>query len=239
MTWLAGKYLAFDLETTSKYPAEARIVTATTILIDPATGSKDVANWLSDVDGHEIPAETVAIHGVTTEHARAHGQPAAEVAGQVSDAIEQAWDLGIPVIGHNVGYDFTVLDGELRRHFPDQGGLQLRKAVLDTFVLDKHFDRYRKGKRQLVATAAHYGVPLSEADAHDATADALASARILWMMARRYPALAEMTLEALYDAQVGWYREQAISLARYFASQGNHEHVPTEWPIRLTPAAVS
>lgn len=239
MTWLAGKFLAFDLETSSKFPEQARIVTATTILIDPTTGAKDVANWLSDVDGQEIPEDTVAIHGVTTERARAQGRPAAEVVGQVSDAIEEAWDFGYPVIGHNVGYDFTVLDAELRRHLPHQGGLSAHKAVLDTFVLDKQFDRYRKGSRKLTATAAHYGVPLSEADAHDATADALAAARILWVMAQRFPAIAAMTLAELYDAQVGWYRQQAISLGRHFASQGNHEHVPTEWPIRSVPAEVS
>lgn len=238
MTWLNGKFLAYDLETDSKFPEQAHIVTATTILIDPTTGSKNVTNWLSDVDGHEIPEETVAIHGVTTERARAHGQPAAEVAGQVSDAIEQAWDLGIPVIGHNVGYDFTVLDCELRRYFPSQGGLKLRKAVLDTYVIDKHFS-YRKGKRNLVAAAAHYRVPLSEEDAHDATADALASARILWMMARRYPALAKMSLDELYDAQVDWYREQALGLAEYFRKQGKTEHVSTEWPIRSVPTAVA
>jgi DNA polymerase-3 subunit epsilon len=239
MSWLNGKFLAFDLETTDRVPTDARIVTATTIMIDPTTGSKDVANWLSDVDGHDIPEETTAIHGITTAHARAHGQPAAEVAAQIADVIEQAWDQGIPVIGHNVGYDFTVFDSELCRYFPNDGGLKLRKAVLDTYVLDKHFDRYRKGKRQLVPTAAHYNVPLAESDAHDATADALAAARILWVMARRYPLLAETTLDALYDAQVGWYREQAIGLARYFASQGKTEYVPTEWPIRLIPAAVA
>jgi len=237
MSWLAGKYLAFDLETTSKFPAEARIVTATTILIDPTTGSKDVANWLSDVDGHEIPPETTAIHGITTEHARAHGQPAAEVAAQVAAAIEQAWDQGIPVIGHNVGYDFTVLDCELRRYFPNDGGLKLRKAVLDTYVIDKHFS-YRKGKRNLVATAAFYRVPLSEEDAHDATADALASARILWMMARRYPKLAERPLDVLYDQQIAWHREQQESLGEYFRREGIDQTVAFGWPVR-EPAAVT
>ncbi|MEA5366051.1 exonuclease domain-containing protein [Amycolatopsis sp., V23-08] len=236
MTWLAGRFLAFDLETTDRDPHLARIVTATTILIDPSTGGKDVTNWLSDVDGHDIPPETTAIHGITTAHARTHGQPAAEVAAQVAATIDQAWDQGIPVIGHNLGYDFTVEDSELRRYFPNEGGLKLRKAVLDTYVLDKHFDRYRSGKRQLVPTAAHYGIRLSEEDAHDATADALASARILWVMARRYPQLAAMTLDALYDAQVAWYREQQLSLAEYFLRQGKTEHVSTEWPIRPVPA---
>jgi len=236
VSWLAGKYLAFDLETTDRIPTTARIVTATTIGIDPTTGTKDVASWLSDVDGHEIPPETTKIHGITTAQARAHGEPAAEVAGHLANAIERAWDQGIPIVGHNVGYDFTVLDSELRRYFPNQGGLKLRKAVLDTYVLDKHFHQFRKGKRNLVTTAAHYGVSLSESDAHDATADALASARILWVMARRYPALANMSLDALYDAQVAWYREQQLSLAKHFQSQGNYEPVSTEWPIRPVPA---
>ena len=229
MSWLEGKYLAFDLETNSKFPEQARIVTATTILIDPATGEKDITNWLSDVDGYEIPPETTAIHGITTEHARAHGQPAGEVAAQVADTIDQAWNEGFPVIGHNVGYDFTVLDCELSRHWG--AGLTLHKAVLDTYVIDKHFS-YRKGKRQLVPTAAYYRVPLAEEDAHDATADALASARILWVMARRYPKLAERSLEELYDQQIVWHREQQDSLAEYFRREGIDSEISYGWPIR-------
>ncbi len=238
MSWLDGKFLAFDLETTAKEPERARVVTATTILIDPSTGSKDVSTWLSDVDGQEIPPETTAIHGVTTERARAEGRPLHEVVAEVDKTIQRYWLQGIPVIGHNVGYDFTVLDAEIRRFWPKSAGLCMNKAVLDTYVIDKHFS-YRKGSRRLVPTAAYYRVPLAESDAHDATADALAAARILWKMARAYPKLGERSLEELYDQQIVWHREQQNSLAEYYRREGIDREVAHGWPIRAATAVLS
>ena len=38
-------------------------------------------------------------------------------------------------------------------------------CVVDTFVLDKAVDTYRKGSRKLIDVARHYGVELTEAEA--------------------------------------------------------------------------
>ena len=45
--------------------------------------------------------------------------------------------------------------------------------VIDPFVIDKHIDPYRKGKRTLTAVCEHHGV--KQTDAHDATGDDLAA----------------------------------------------------------------
>ena len=42
-------------------------MTATTIEIDPTTGAKDVTNWLSDVDGQDIPAETATVRFLVSQ----------------------------------------------------------------------------------------------------------------------------------------------------------------------------
>lgn len=236
MTWLNGKLLALDLETTSKNPLEARIVTASVIRIDPATGDKTPIEWLSDVAGVEIPPETTAIHGVTTDHARTNGQPSYTVVDQVTQEIRNAWAQGIPVIGHNVGYDLTVLEFENLQHWPDGGGIGALGPILCTYVIDSHVS-YRKGKRNLVATAEHYGVPLSEKDAHGATADALAAARILWMIAKRYPTIAQRTLAELFDDQISWHRERAESYAAYCRRVGKPtDDICPDWPIRTETA---
>lgn len=230
MSWLAGKFLAFDFETTDKDPRTARLVTAAAITLDGTTGEKLPAEWLAD-PGIEIPAETTAIHGITTAHARDHGQPSHEVVHQVTQTVREAWQLGIPVVGHNIGYDLSVLEFENLRHWPNGGGIGVLGPILCTFVIDGHVSR-RKGKRTLTATAAHYGVALSEEDAHGATADALASARILWKIAKRYSTIAERTLPDLFDEQISWHRDRAESLAAYFDKQGIKHDVCPDWPIR-------
>lgn len=230
MSWVAEPMLAFDTETTGVDPTEACIVTATAVRI---VGAKTATKtWLLD-PGVPIPEAAAAIHGVTTETARATGQAAFQGLREIALSVAGAMREGVPVVGHNVVYDLTVLDHDLRRHqLPplDEWVSGPIRPVIDSLCLDKHYDRYRKGKRTLTATCAHYRVALD--GAHDATADALGSARILWRMGRLYPALAAMSLDELHDAQVGWYREQAEGLAAYFAKQGKPEVVSTDWPIR-------
>ena len=57
---------------------------------------------------------------------------------------------GVPVVGMKLDYDLTILDTQLRRF----GGVGLMERgwsgpVLDAVVLDRHFDRFRKGSRTL------------------------------------------------------------------------------------------
>lgn len=232
MTWLQGKFLALDLETTARNPLDALIVTASVIRIDAATGEKHVTEWLSDVGGAPIPPETTAIHGVMTEYARTNGQPSYRVVDQVTQEVRNAWAERIPIVGHNVGYDLTVLECENLRHWPQGEGLGPLGPVLCTYVIDGHVS-YRKGKRNLVATAQHYGVPLSEQDAHGSTADALAAARILWMIAKRYPTIAGRTLAELFDDQISWHRERAESYAAHCKRVGKPvDDICPDWPIR-------
>src|SRR5699024_4019489 len=60
--WHTGSMVGFDLETTGKNPHEARIVTASIVLLDPQGRTRAHAEWLLD-PGVEIPAEAAAVHG--------------------------------------------------------------------------------------------------------------------------------------------------------------------------------
>jgi DNA polymerase III subunit epsilon len=237
--WHEGTLVSFDIESTGVDVETARIVTAALVTIDPVTGQKNTRDWLVD-PGIEIPAEATAVHGVTTEDAREYGVPAADAVYEIAHAIDAGYTNGGTLIVYNAPYDLTVLDREMTRHGIDVGpGTMVLGPVVDPLCLDKHFDRYRKGSRKLVNVAKHYGVDLSEEDAHGAFADALAAARVAWKLARVYPQLAAMTHEQLYAAQAGWYREQQASLAEYFARQGKTEPVNTEWPVRARIEAVA
>ena len=158
--WWEGPLVGFDLETTGPDPDTARIVTACIV------EGNDVHEWLVD-PGVEIPAGATAVHGVTTEQARAEGVPADAAVLLILQTLRMYQDAGHPLVAFNASFDFTVLDREARRHGLDP----LQPApVVDPFVLDKQLDRYRKGSRKLVDVAAHYGVNL--VDAHTADADA-------------------------------------------------------------------
>jgi hypothetical protein len=114
----------FDLETTGVDVASDRIVTAHVGLLD-ARGSVILArDWIAD-PGVEIPESAAAIHGVTTEQARAVGAPAVDVVEQIVDVLRSLLDAGIPVVAYNAAYDFSLLAAEAARH----GAIPRRSSI--------------------------------------------------------------------------------------------------------------
>ena len=226
MTWTNGPFLAYDCESTGTSVDVDRIVTATTVFLQPGA-EPVVTSWLIN-PGVPIPAEATAVHGVTDDHAITYGRPPADVLLEIADTIEAAAREGVPVLAYNASFDLTMLDRELRRNSLTPIDPVL---VLDPFVIDKAVDRYRKGSRTLTTACEHYGV--RHGGAHDATADALAAARVMWALARRYPAVGSRTLTELHDDQVRWAADQAASFRTYLIRQGRTEDLPTgEWPMR-------
>lgn len=230
--WHEGPMVAFDLESSGIDTETARIVSACVALIQPGQPVEPMT-WLLD-PGIEIPAAASAVHGITTERCRNEGQPAHEGVPEIAAQLTSFWSLGLPVVGFNLVYDCTLLDRELRRH--GRPPLQPGHCV-DAFVLDKHVS-YRRGSRKLVDQCQHYGVRID--GAHDATADALAAARVAWRIAQRYPTVAGKTVAELHDAQIGWAAEQAASFRQYLIKQGTTDDLPTgEWPMRAHTPAVA
>lgn len=223
--WHTGPMVAFDLESTSVDTETARIVTACVALIQPGQ-PVDPMTWLLD-PGIDIPESASAVHGITTEKARNEGQPAHEGVGEIADFLAVHWAMGRPVVGFNLVFDLSIFDRELRRH----GRPPLEPGwCVDAFVLDKHVS-YRRGKRTLTAQCEHYGVRID--GAHDATADALAAARVAWRIATRYPTVAEKSLPELHQAQQQWAAEQAASFRQYLIGKGQTDDLPHgEWPMR-------
>jgi DNA polymerase-3 subunit epsilon len=220
----------FDLETTGVDVASDRIVTAHVGLLDAAGSVILARDWIAD-PGVEIPASAAAIHGVTTEHARAVGDPAVDVVQQIVDVLRSLLDAGIPVVAYNAAYDFSLLAAEAERH----GVPPLRdpSPVIDPLIIDKTYDRFRRGKRTLAAVAAHYAVRLD--DAHQASADAVAAGRLAQALAERFAGLLPPRVEELHTRQIAWARAQAASLTEYFIRIGRLDPEQTldgGWPIR-------
>lgn len=216
----------FDLETTGVDVETARIVTAFFGALDAEGNVIDAHNWMVRPDGYEIPEEATAVHGISTERALAEGSHPSDVMLDICEKLDDAGKRGFPLCGHNLSYDLTVLDRELPRVWREPSPFSRVEAylddvvILDSLVIDKHIDPYRKGKRTLITAAEHYGVELSEEEAHGAQADAIASGRIIQAMLRQ--GLAESYgPKALHEAQKQWKREQAKSLQHYFRTKAD------------------
>lgn len=238
MSWHHRRLAAFDLETTGIDSESDRIVTAAVSLV--GDGASPVFHaWLLD-PGIPIPAGASAVHGITTERARAEGSAPAEAVEEIVVTLAEQLLAGVPVVAFNARFDLTCLDREARRHgiepLLDRVGGDAGMLVVDPFVLDKQLDRFRKGKRTLGAVCAHYNVPLEEA--HASHADALAAARVAWRLGQAFAEL-HVELAELHRQQVVWAAEQAASFQDYLRRNGREEQIEPAWPIVPMPVRVA
>lgn len=222
----------FDLETTGIDVETSRIVSAHVGVLDSAGTLVEEWNWLAD-PGIEIPEQASAVHGISTERARAEGRPAPEVVAEIIATLSALFDRGLAVTIYNAPYDLSLLHHEALRY--GLAPLTEPAPIIDPLVLDRVVDKYRKGKRTLEAAALVYGVDLM--DAHDASADAVAAGRVAQAMARRHPAQLAIESQLLHAQQIAWCEEQAIDFQAYMRRTHNPDFTTSGlWPVRFVPA---
>ncbi|AXE25608.1 3'-5' exonuclease [Streptomyces globosus] len=231
--WYEGPLAAFDTETTGVDVERDRIVSAALVVQECAGGRVRQTRWLVN-PGIPVPREATEVHGLTDDHLQHHGRWPAPVMEEIARALAEQQVAGRPVVVMNAPFDLTLLDRELRRHRASSLARYLDNrplTVLDPRVLDKHLDRYRKGRRTLADLCAHYGIELE--GAHDAAADALASLEVVRAVGRRFAGRLERLSPAeLHTLQAVWYAAQARGLQAWFQRQGTPEVVDPHWPLR-------
>jgi len=213
--------LGFDTETTGVAVDIERIVQAALV---SGTGAQI---WLIN-PGVPIPPGATRVHGITDERVQAEGQDPVAALAEVAAQLRTAVDEGVPVVAFRAGFDCTLLSYELERHGIDQPDWA-RMAIIDPSVLDKRVDRYRKGKRTLGATAAHYGV--AHEQAHSAAGDAEATVALARAIGAMYPEVGGVTALELHQSQIRWHAEDAEGLEAYFRRKGRSETVERRWPL--------
>lgn len=222
--------LGFDTETTGQDPESARIVQACATLIRPGA-EPVVSQWLID-PGVEIPEEATAVHGITTEHVRAHGLAPHLAVLDIHSTLTGVWGLGFPLVIMNAPYDLTVLERELIRHCGY--GIGQVGHVVDPMVIDKTLDKWRRGKRTLADLCQHYRVKLE--DAHSAAGDCIAAARVAWRLAQVYPQIRDADLRELDAMQAKWRAEWAADFQHYLRTRAPERQLDAvidgSWPIR-------
>ncbi|WP_329072416.1 3'-5' exonuclease [Streptomyces sp. NBC_01429] len=232
MTWHGEPLVGFDLETTGTDIESDRIVTAALVAVEADGRLRSERTWLLD-PGVLIPAQAAEIHGISTEHARRHGRPAAPAVEEITSAVAEVLRSGTPLVVMNARYDLSLLDRECRRYGVEPLAGRLRgkpSPIIDPLVLDKHVDRYRKGRRNLQALCDHYGVTFD--NAHDAVADAVAAARTARSLGVKHARIGAAAAADLHELQVRAAAEQSASLQSYLRRTSNPEAtVEAAWPV--------
>lgn len=237
--WTEGEVLGLDFETTgidrcTDIPVSYALVS----VVDGVA----VHSWSGLIDpGREIPPEATAVHGITSEQARAGGMPLSEAIALVTDAVVMAGRRRVPLVGMKLDFDLTILDILSTRYCGR--GLAARGwsgPVLDAGVIDRHFDGDRAGRRTLGDLCAHYEVELE--GAHDAWADAVASVGVLFALAARYDAVRQTDVVRLHEAQIEWHRKWTEDCEAWRTGQGMPPTDPRDYvwpvaPLALPPAA--
>lgn len=200
--------LSFDVETTGTDPRTAKIVTSALVSI---SGRQVQEQELLADPGVDIPQAATDVHGITTEYARSHGQPLDQVVAQTIAALRAGWEQGQTVIVFNAPYDLSVLRA-LDPSFTVDG------LVFDPLLAQRVLGEDRRVKKTLGNLCQVYGVALD--NAHNATADALAAARLAWKMAKLWPQLTTMSGDELMEWQAVKHYEWKQNLRAWFESKG-------------------
>ena len=218
MTWLDGTVFALDTETTSANPEEARILTAC-LGMSVAPGDWYPMEYRMNPG---VPVgDSERIHGISDARAELWPTPAEQLAALHNALLDTEGD---PIVGHHLAYDCTVLDREFRRHL----GVGLPDGLLwiDTLVLHRRLD-LMTGSRRLEKLAERSGITFP---AHDSTADALASLRILHVLAMRLDFLPYIPLDDLQVLQSRWHAEQQQHAEDMAAGTGRTGY-NRDWPL--------
>lgn len=232
--WALQPMLVFDTETTGVDIENDRIVTAALVSVND--GPTETSPFLFD-PGIDIPAAATQIHGITTDYAQRKGTDPAEGVDTIARAITDAAEQGTPLVAMNARFDLSILDRECRRYglrtlsdHLEYAGVDL--YVIDPMVLDRHLDKWRKGKRTLSDLVSHYGIDVKGQKTHDAAGDCVLTARVAWAIAKKYEAkVAHLPLPVLMSLQVAAHAEWAAGFAEYLRKQGKDDVISRHWPI--------
>ena len=222
-TWLGRTMYSLDTESTSLDTESARVVTLT-LGRSTSPGHWSPKSYLLD-PGVEIPAEATAVHGITTEHAQKEGMQPGHALHEVWLWLTQIATGRTPLVIFNAPYDLTLLDREFRRHLGEP--LPTGLIVLDTLCLFRRFD-WTTGGRSLSKLAARYGITFP---AHDAEADALASLKLLHILAGLNDLLPLITPATLHEAQQCWWVQQQDAAEARALGSGTAFERQDCWPL--------
>ena len=222
MTWLDQPLLALDSETTGTRPDFDRILTLC------IGRSSKLGTWVSRTwrinPGVPIPPESTAVHGIGDADVTGWAQPF-DALIEIGQWLDAAAANRRPLVLHHAPFDLSLIDAELRRHTGQ--GIPDGLIVLDTLCLFRRFD-WTTGGRSLSKLAERHGITFP---AHDAEADALASLKLLHILAGLNDLLPLIEPHVLHDAQRGWWTQQQDAAEAHALGNGTPFTRQPHWPL--------
>lgn len=221
-----AKYLVFDAETGGTDVHEDRIVQWFMATADADGNLIDEFQWFID-PGVPIAEEATAVHGLTNEWLEEQGRDPHEALTEIAQTFRDNLDL--IHVAFNMAFDLSILDAEFKRYGVSENfGAYMRDEarLVDGIVMDRHHDKYRKGKRTLAAQADHYRVEYNGDSLHDARVDVELTAKVTVKMLEKFgtPTTAE---------QKTWYADWAQGLEDYLRRSDPDARVDPNWPLKI------
>ena len=224
-------YLVFDAETGGTSVHEDRIVQWFMATADKDGNLLDTWQWFID-PGVPIAEEAIAVHGLTNEWLDENGQDPKEALNEVRLIFLENIDL--IHVAFNMNFDLSILDAEFKRHGVTEAfGHYMRDnaRLVDAIVIDRHEDKWRKGKRTLAAQAEHYGVPFDPDNLHDASVDVELTAKVTVKVLEKFGV-------PTTEEQSSWYYSWSEGLEEYLRRSDPEARVDREWPLKKKPGGL-
>lgn len=220
-----AEYLVFDVESGGIQVFEDRVVQ-----FFGATADKDgnlIDTWEIFINpGVDIAQEAIDVHGFSNELLKDIGEKPEAAFTKIRDLFLEHRHLKI--VAFNMNYDLSILDAEMSRHGVSEtfgAWFAAQGKLVDGLVIDRHKDKYRKGKRNLEAQAKHYGVPFDGDDAHNARYDVEKTAQVTVKILEKFgtPTTAQ---------QAQWQEAWRSNFESYLRKTDPTATVGRGWPIR-------
>lgn len=231
--WTKGKLLGFDLETTGTDPRTDLPVSYSFVHYDGGEITSAVGGIINP--GRIIPDGAMAVHGITNEVAKQQGGDLKEAVGKIVQTLISASKANVPVVGMNVSFDLKTIDSASKSLFGKSlSDLGWNGPVLDVLVIDRYYDKWRKGSRKLIDLCGHYEVAGGQM-LHDARRDVEACVSVLFALVTKFPALRGMGIDVLYECQREWHHIWADNFSKYLVSKGQNplSELEFSWPLDL------
>lgn len=220
-----AEYAVWDCETSGIDVFEDRIVQFFFATADAEGNLLNSFEWIID-PGVPIPEEASNVHGLTEEYLAKNGMHPEDAFTEIRKVFLS--HLSLTHVAFNMNFDLSILDAEFKRHLAVENfGAFMRDSVrlIDGIVIDRHHDKYRKGRRTLEAQAKHYGVPFNPDEAHDAGYDVAVTAKVTVKILEKFGMPTN-------EEQSVCYAEWARGLQEYLRRSDPEAVVDGDWPVR-------
>lgn len=220
-----AEYFVFDVESGGIDVFKDRVVQ-----FFGATADKNgnlIDTWEIFINpGVDIAQEAIDVHGFSNEFLKGNGKPPHVAFEEIRNLFLQHRHLKI--VAFNMNYDLSILDAEMKRHNTSVTfgkWFEENAKLIDGLVIDRHKDKYRKGKRNLETQAKHYGVEFDPNAAHNALYDTQVTAKVTVKILEKFgvPTTRE---------QAAWQEAWRSNFESYLRKSDPTATVERGWPLR-------